>query len=100
MPKPKKPTIVNWWDRHPGLAKLLSKRASQTQAKHQSIGIEEYTWHTAKDGTVHPGHTKLDGQRFRYEDPPVTGTGRHHPGFSPDARPCRCFADPVLPKLR
>jgi SPP1 gp7 family putative phage head morphogenesis protein len=74
----------------------------------QAAGVEEYTWRTSKDDAVRgkPGgeyedsdsnHWKLEGKRFRWNDPPVTNdvTGeRNHPGQDIQ---CRCTAEPVLP---
>jgi SPP1 gp7 family putative phage head morphogenesis protein len=71
----------------------LKLNADIVQAKHQSLGIEEYVWRTSRDGSVRDTHAVLEGRRFRYDDPPETGTGKHNPGQ--DFR-CRCHADPVL----
>lgn len=71
----------------------LKLNAAITRAKHESLGIVEYDWVTSNDGTVRPSHAALNGKRFRYDDPPETGTGRHNPG---EDYQCRCHADPVL----
>lgn len=42
-----------------------------------------------------PDHLRLNGQRFRWDDPPVVDTrtgARGHPGHDPR---CRCYAEPV-----
>jgi SPP1 gp7 family putative phage head morphogenesis protein len=71
----------------------LKLNADIVQAKHESLGIEEYVWRTSRDGSVRETHAALEGKRFRYDNPPETGTGKHNPGQ--DFR-CRCHADPVL----
>jgi SPP1 gp7 family putative phage head morphogenesis protein len=84
----------------------LKLHADIVQTQHERLGIEEYDWITSKDGTVRDDHARLEGQRFRYDDPPVTNASevakgrperRRNPGK--DYR-CRCHADPVLPTLR
>jgi len=72
-------------------------------ARQTSIGIEEYTWRTAKDsrvvGTpgglypegnaVHGNHYKREGQTFRWDTPPSDG----HPGYPIK---CRCYSEPII----
>ena len=62
-----------------------------TRARHQQIGIEEYTWRTAQDERVRSTHAVLDGTRQRYDSPPSVG----NPGG--DVM-CRCVAIPVIPE--
>ena len=62
-----------------------------TQARHRQIGITDYTWRTAQDERVRPGHAALDGTRQRYDDPPSVG----NPG---DGIMCRCMAIPHIPE--
>lgn len=84
-------------------AKLIARdqtnkiNSQMAQASAASAGIEEYTWGTAKDENVRPDHKRLQGRRFRYDDPPVTDqrTGRrNNPG---EDIQCRCVAIPVIP---
>lgn len=78
---------------------ILKLNASITQDAHRQAGIEEYIWSTSKDSSVRDSHEKLDGRRFRYDDPPVVDerTGRTaNPG---EDYQCRCVAIPVLPEL-
>ena len=56
-----------------------------------------YVWRIApKDlGRTRPDHLRLNGRKFRWDDPPIVNarTGeRGHPGM--DAH-CRCYAEPV-----
>lgn len=75
-----------------------SKLNGQLQQAHQeAAGITEYTWSTAGDEAVRPDHRRLNGRRFRFDDPPVVNqaTGeRRNPGGDIQ---CRCVAVPVIP---
>ena len=62
-----------------------------TRARHQQLGISEYTWRTAQDERVRPTHAALDGTRQRYDSPPSVG----NPG---DDVMCRCISVPVIPE--
>ncbi|MFW9949306.1 MAG: minor capsid protein [Candidatus Thorarchaeota archaeon] len=55
-----------------------------------NVGIEEYTWLTARDDRVRPTHRRNDGKIFRNDTPPPT-TG--HPGHDVN---CRCTRQPVI----
>lgn len=90
-------------------AKLLARdqigklNASVTEAQQRDAGIEEYIWDDCGDGRVRKCHMELNGQRFRWDDPPEMWymtksgkkmTGRHcHPGQDYQ---CRCRAKPVF----
>lgn len=79
-----------------------------TRERHESLGIEEYTWTTACDEIVRGDpngkwpvrngkggdHFSLNGRTFRYDQPPIVDhTGRTaNPG---DDYQCRCIAYPV-----
>lgn len=67
-----------------------------TQRQQEDAGVEEYIWSDSGDGLVRPGHKRLNGKRFRWNDPPVVDekTGRRcHPGEDYE---CRCVALPVF----
>lgn len=66
-----------------------------TQYYQEQAGIEEYKWVTAGDERVRPAHRRLNGEVFKWKEPPPEG----HPG---QPIQCRCIADPVidLNKLR
>jgi SPP1 gp7 family putative phage head morphogenesis protein len=87
----------------------LTLNAQVNQHRQKAAGIEEYIWTTAGDERVRgnpsgrypdarPSHWHLDGKRFRYDDPPVSGVNgeRQNPG---EPINCRCQAYPVLPEL-
>jgi SPP1 gp7 family putative phage head morphogenesis protein len=70
-----------------------------TRQRHQDLGIVEYIWRTARDDRVRPDHSRLEGETFRYDSPPVVDlrTGRReNPGGDFN---CRCTAEPVIPGL-
>lgn len=70
--------------------------ADVTEAQQRDAGIEEYIWCDCGDGRVRPSHKKLNGKRFRWDDPPVVDekTGRRcHPGKDYQ---CRCRPKPVF----
>ncbi|MFH4293788.1 minor capsid protein, partial [Acinetobacter baumannii] len=57
------------------------------QARQLSMGVETYTWQTAKDERVRPDHQYKQGKTFRWDSPPDGG----HPG---QPIRCRCTALP------
>ncbi len=69
-----------------------------TKERHAAAGIESYVWTTSNDERVRETHEALEGQEFRWDDPPEVNddgdTG--HPG---EDFQCRCIAFPVLPEL-
>lgn len=71
------------------IAKLNGNIAQQQQ---QDAGVEEYIWSISNDSRVRESHRRLNGKRFRWDDPPVVDekTGRRcHPGQDYE---CRCVA--------
>ena len=67
-----------------------SKAVGQlTHARHQQLGIQEYTWRTAQDERVRVTHQALEGSRQKWDNPPAVG----HPG---EDIMCRCVAIPVI----
>ncbi len=70
----------------------LKLNGELTRVRQQNAGIEEYIWTTSHDERVRDTHAELDGQRFRWDNPPEPG----HPG---EDYQCRCTAFPVIPGL-
>lgn len=60
-----------------------------TQYYQEQAGIEEYKWVTAGDERVRPTHRRLNGETFKWKEPPPEG----HPG---QPIQCRCIADPII----
>lgn len=75
---------------------VLKLNSQITRARQTSAGIVEYIWTTSGDERVRERHAELDGQRCRWDAPPVVNekTGETaHPG---EDYQCRCVAMPVL----
>lgn len=70
----------------------LKLNGQLTRVRQQNSGIQEYIWTTSRDERVRPEHAELDGQTFRWDNPPPPG----HPG---EDYQCRCTAYPVIPGL-
>jgi SPP1 gp7 family putative phage head morphogenesis protein len=70
--------------------------AATNQATQKAAGIDSYVWVTSRDERVRAEHAALDGQTFRYDDPPDTGNGFNNPG---EDIQCRCVATPIVPFL-
>jgi SPP1 gp7 family putative phage head morphogenesis protein len=78
-----------------------------TQTTQRLAGVTEYVWVTSDDERVRgtpggrypkakPSHFALDGETFRWDQPPMSGPGtqRRNPG---EPIQCRCWGDPKLP---
>lgn len=76
----------------------LSLNSQIASARAEAAGIEEFIWTTSGDERVRTLHEELDGETFRFDDPPVSGVNgeKQLPG-----RPinCRCTMLPVIPDL-
>jgi len=88
---------------------VLKLNGQITEARQSAAGITEYIWCTSNDSRVrgrpdglypdaHPSHWALEGKRFRWDKPPISGPRgeRGHPG---SMFQCRCVAYPILPEL-
>ena len=62
-------------------------------ARQQDLGVTSFVWRTVHDERVRPEHAALDGETFRYDDPPDEGL----PG---EAINCRCTAEPDFSTIR
>jgi len=73
---------------------IAKANSAITQARAEFVGATHYIWRTAGDGDVRESHAELDGQVFRYDDPPSVGDeGNHGPGEYPN---CRCYSEPII----
>lgn len=61
-------------------------------ARQQDLGVTSFVWRTAGDERVRPEHEDLNGETFRYDDPPDEGL----PG---EPVQCRCYAEPVFDQI-
>jgi SPP1 gp7 family putative phage head morphogenesis protein len=73
----------------------LKLNSQLSGARMQNAGITSYTWSTSKDERVRPMHAELEGQEFKFGDPPVTNEAgdTNEPGQDYQ---CRCLALPVI----
>lgn len=66
-------------DRAENRAKLIARdqtakmNSAFTKVRQLSVGINSYTWQTAGDERVREEHAALDGQTFRWGEPPDEG---------------------------
>jgi SPP1 gp7 family putative phage head morphogenesis protein len=72
--------------------------AAYKEARYESAGITEYIWRTVAGSPNHPvrpEHKVLDGQTFRFDNPPITSKDgkRNNPGEDFN---CRCVAIPIV----
>lgn len=70
----------------------LKLNGQMTRVRQQNAGVESYTWSTSLDDRVREEHAALEGQIFRWDNPPEPG----NPG---DDYQCRCVAIAVVPGL-
>lgn len=70
-----------------------------TQARSVYVGSEGYIWRTSRDGDVRKTHKKLEGKFIRWDKPPKTdkSLAPYHAGCGPN---CRCYAEPVIPRIK
>ena len=67
------------------------------EARARWIGAETYTWHTLLDAQVRHDHKDLEGQVFRFDDPPIADKRNNVKANPGCIYNCRCFAVPNLP---
>lgn len=81
-----------------GRAKLIArdqigKAYGQINASRQlAMGIASFRWRTVMDERVRSEHQDLEGETFRFDEPPTAGLPGEEIG-------CRCYAEPVLDEL-
>lgn len=68
------------------------------QERYAEAGVDEYIWGCvvgSPNHPVRPMHKKLDGKRFKFNNPPVTDENgnRNNPGQDYN---CRCYPRPVV----
>lgn len=105
--------IINEWGVSANKARFLARQETSLfvsgfrDERYQSAGVEEYIWMSSHDsrcreankygGPAHGPGGPLHGHRFRFDNPPRSGT-RGEPGNPGTAFGCRCIARPILPK--
>lgn len=63
------------------------------QLRQEDLRVEQYIWRSQDDAKVRDGHAAYDDRVFRWDNPPEGG----HPG---EAHNCRCYAEPVVPRVQ
>lgn len=94
--------IQNRYDVSQNKAEFLARQETSLftskvrEVRFGEVGVEEYIWRTAGDSEVREDHKKLNGKKFRFDEPPVVdATGRRaNPGEDFN---CRCVSEPVIP---
>jgi SPP1 gp7 family putative phage head morphogenesis protein len=66
------------------------------KANAMSVGSTHFIWRTVGDSRVRESHRKLNGQSFRWDDPPESDPG--HKALPGGIWNCRCWAEPVVPE--
>ena len=61
--------------------------------RQQALGVESFVWETSNDERVRESHAELQGETFRWDDPPEVDGEIATPGSSIN---CRCNAAPDL----
>lgn len=66
------------------------------QARAQFVGSTHFIWRTAGDSDVRPSHRRLNGQAFRWDEPPECDPAHHAlPGAIWN---CRCYPEAIIPE--
>lgn len=73
---------------------------SYLEATYKDEGFTSFKWHTNMDGRERKLHKELNGQIFRFDDPPVIyineKTGEEQKGLPGQTYNCRCSFSPVF----
>lgn len=81
-------------------AKFLSQNetsimlAEYKRVTYQKIGFEYFKWSTIMDGKERERHKQLNGQIYRYDDPPYIDENLTRKGLPGEDYNCRCEAIP------
>jgi SPP1 gp7 family putative phage head morphogenesis protein len=70
-----------------------------TQERHESLGVDSYTWSTSGDERVRADHKVNNGKKFSYDEPPVVNQRTGERGNPGEDIQCRCQALPNVSDL-
>lgn len=71
--------------------------SSMNSARMQAAGVQEFRWiHSGGGADPRELHLELDGQIFRYDDPPVIDEKTGERGMPGQLVNCRCVAQPIV----
>lgn len=76
----------------------LKTNAAVSRARMKAAGVTDYGWSTSRDERVRPMHAALEGQRFAFDDPPVTNAAGETNNPGEDIQ-CRCVPIPWIAEL-
>lgn len=68
--------------------------AEYKRVTYQEMGFDKFIWRTIIDGRERPRHHELNGQIFRYDNPPYVDAGKTRTGLPGQDFGCRCEAVP------
>jgi len=74
--------------------RLLS--TEMKKQKYEKAGITEFKWIARKDDKVREDHAELDGQIFRFDDPPIIDSRTGKRGLPGQSFNCRCAMRPII----
>ena len=96
--------LKNRWGVDARHAKFLARNetaiatSSYLAAKYQDESIEYFKWGTNIDGRERPLHKQLNGQIFRFDNPPIIDERTGQRGLPGQTYNCRCVIIPVIDK--
>jgi len=64
-------------------------------SKYQAEGFTTFKWHTNIDGRERPLHKQLNGQIFRFDNPPIIDERTGERGLPSQTYNCRCSFSPI-----
>ena len=68
---------------------------SYLSTKYEAEGFVSFKWHTNIDGRERPLHKELNGQIFRFDNPPIIDERTGARGLPSETYNCRCSFSPV-----
>ena len=71
---------------------------SYLKTKYQAENIEYFKWGTILDGRERPLHKELNGQIFRFDNPPIIDERLGTRGLPGETYNCRCNIIPIIDK--
>ena len=75
----------------------VSRTATElTKARAEHIGSTHFIWRTAEDGSVRHDHRILNGQAFRWDQPPIADQRTGARALPGGIYRCRCYPEPII----
>ena len=70
--------------------------SSYLSAKYEAEGFSSFKWHTIMDGRERDLHKQLNGQIFRFDNPPIIDERTGQKGLPGQTYNCRCTFSPII----